>query len=170
MVEKIYADRDPAGLEPWYSQHVNAMTAEGLHSKADIAAELAWRDSKLEECDKARSYDAEAFEKRLAVAYARNRSVTAERDALKHDLERYMDIANSECNRAESLQCRLETERKERTTEYNAVAERLFAKENEVLELGSRLDRIRQIGARFDRSEIDDVDALTEILEALSDE
>src|SRR5690606_32041610 len=45
----LYADRDPSKLEPWYSQHVSAMTAEGLHSKSDIAAELAHRDRQIRE-------------------------------------------------------------------------------------------------------------------------
>lgn len=43
----LYANRDPSKLEPWYSQHVNAMTAEGLHNKSDIAAELAHRDQRI---------------------------------------------------------------------------------------------------------------------------
>lgn len=39
-------------LEPYYSQHVAAMTEipgkqEGLHSKSDIAEQLAWRDQKI---------------------------------------------------------------------------------------------------------------------------
>jgi hypothetical protein len=46
---KLYADRAPWKLEPHYSAHVAAMTSEGLHSKADIAAELAFRDKALEE-------------------------------------------------------------------------------------------------------------------------
>ena len=29
----------------YYSKHVMAMTSEKLHGKGDIAAELAWRDS-----------------------------------------------------------------------------------------------------------------------------
>lgn len=33
--------------EPQYMAHVEAMTAEGLHSKADIAAELAFRDIRI---------------------------------------------------------------------------------------------------------------------------
>lgn len=37
-------DRDPEELEPYYTRHVMAMTEEGLHSKSDIAAELAYRD------------------------------------------------------------------------------------------------------------------------------
>ena len=30
-----------------YGEHVSAMTGEKLHSKSDIAAELAWRDEQL---------------------------------------------------------------------------------------------------------------------------
>lgn len=44
----LYADRDPAELIPHYSRHVQAMTAERLHAKADIAAELAYRDQLIE--------------------------------------------------------------------------------------------------------------------------
>lgn len=54
----------------------------GLHALIDDVE--AQRDSyalKLDEVDKARSEDARAFEKRLEDAYARNRTVTAERDA-----------------------------------------------------------------------------------------
>ena len=32
-----------------YPTHVCAMTAEQLHSKSDIAAELAWRDDQIAE-------------------------------------------------------------------------------------------------------------------------
>lgn len=45
---KLYADRDPCELEPYYSRHVEAMTAEGLRSKAAIAEELAYRDQQIE--------------------------------------------------------------------------------------------------------------------------
>ena len=34
-------------LEPYYSAHVSAMTTEGLHSKSNIAAELAFRDQEI---------------------------------------------------------------------------------------------------------------------------
>lgn len=46
--EKLYADRDPMALEPHYSRHVMAMTAEQLHWKSDIAAELSFRDKEIE--------------------------------------------------------------------------------------------------------------------------
>ena len=47
MTTKLYADRDPMELDlagGYYCRHVNAMTAEGLHAKSDIAGELAYRD------------------------------------------------------------------------------------------------------------------------------
>lgn len=44
-----YAERNPRQLEPHYTAHVIAMMREDLHSKSDIAAELAWRDQRLQE-------------------------------------------------------------------------------------------------------------------------
>ena len=43
-----YHSRDPIALGVHYARHLQAMTEEGLHSKADIAAELAWRDVQIE--------------------------------------------------------------------------------------------------------------------------
>lgn len=46
--KKQYAERGMEVLrEPEYIAHVQAMTAEALHSKADIAAELAFRDIRI---------------------------------------------------------------------------------------------------------------------------
>ena len=51
----IYADRDimalDCGDQCHYSKHVSAMTKEGLHSKSDIAAELAYRDLEIIKLD-----------------------------------------------------------------------------------------------------------------------
>lgn len=47
---KQYAERDIMELDElggFYALHVHAMTAEGLHSKSDIAAELAHRDAEI---------------------------------------------------------------------------------------------------------------------------
>jgi hypothetical protein len=52
QTEKQYAERDIRKLDKLgghYSRHVQAMTAEGLHSKSAIAAELAFRDQKIKE-------------------------------------------------------------------------------------------------------------------------
>jgi len=46
--KKLYAQRDIELQCNYYTRHVMAMTAEGLHSKSDIAAELAHRDIQLE--------------------------------------------------------------------------------------------------------------------------
>jgi len=46
-VTKLYLPQDTEKLEPFYSRHVHAMTVERLHSKADIAEQLAVRDLRL---------------------------------------------------------------------------------------------------------------------------
>ena len=43
-MSKLYADRDPIELGEFYTQHVQAMTSEGLHDKHEIAEELGYRD------------------------------------------------------------------------------------------------------------------------------
>ena len=45
--KKLYAERDVIGLGDFYSQNASAMTREGLHNKAYIAAELGWRDREI---------------------------------------------------------------------------------------------------------------------------
>ena len=52
--EKLYADRDICEQDAkggFYIKHVLAMTAEGLHSKSDIAAELAHRDLRIQQLE-----------------------------------------------------------------------------------------------------------------------
>lgn len=47
-----YAERDAAALDEaggYYIRHVSAMTKEGLNSKSDIAAELAFRDMQIDQ-------------------------------------------------------------------------------------------------------------------------
>lgn len=46
-----YKQRAPQDLEPDFTRHLTAMTAEGLHMKADIACELAWRDRRIAELE-----------------------------------------------------------------------------------------------------------------------
>lgn len=47
-----YAKRD-IEHQAHYTAHVDAMTKEGLHSKSDIAAELAHRDAQIDKLEKA---------------------------------------------------------------------------------------------------------------------
>lgn len=52
MTQKCYSDRDIMGLDEkggYYIRHIMAMTAEGLHSKSDIAGELAFRDAVIDD-------------------------------------------------------------------------------------------------------------------------
>lgn len=48
IVELAYPERYPQELEPYYSYNVRAMTVEELHSKADIATQIAWRDKEID--------------------------------------------------------------------------------------------------------------------------
>ena len=48
MSKKLYAERDIVEQGDYYSRHTSAMTGEGLHSKSDIAAELAHRDIEID--------------------------------------------------------------------------------------------------------------------------
>lgn len=48
MKQKLYAERDAIALGQLYVDHVCAMTSEALHEKSDIAAELAWRDARIQ--------------------------------------------------------------------------------------------------------------------------
>ena len=47
--EKHYAERDHRAQGNHYTRHLMAMTAEKLHSKSDIAAELAHRDMVIDD-------------------------------------------------------------------------------------------------------------------------
>ena len=47
-MSNLYSERDIIEQGDHYSRHTSAMTGEGLHSKSDIAAELAHRDIEIE--------------------------------------------------------------------------------------------------------------------------
>jgi chromosome segregation ATPase len=46
--DELYPDVVNFELEPYYTRHVSGMTSHGLHDKADIAEQLAWRDQRIE--------------------------------------------------------------------------------------------------------------------------
>jgi hypothetical protein len=48
-----YSQRDLIKLGKYFIRHMQAMTAESLQNKGDIAAELAWRDKKIDKLKKA---------------------------------------------------------------------------------------------------------------------
>jgi hypothetical protein len=89
-VTKLYADRDAIRQGQHYTKHVEAMTAEGLHSKADIAAELAHRDIEIERLrgalEKVCAVDKAAAGKRDCLIWAEMLSEAA--DALRPESER----------------------------------------------------------------------------------
>lgn len=59
---KLYPPQRPWELEPYYCRHVEAMTAEGLHEKSDIAAQLAWRDKRIAELESTRASASKSVE------------------------------------------------------------------------------------------------------------
>jgi len=68
--EKLYPDSHPIDAEPYYSRHVEAMTSEGLYSKAAIALQLAVRDKVIAQLEQSNS-DRQAEIDRLLVAVAK---------------------------------------------------------------------------------------------------
>lgn len=55
-MNNLYTKRDPMKLDEqgdFYIKHVSAMTSEKLHSKSDIACELAYRDYVISQLSKA---------------------------------------------------------------------------------------------------------------------
>jgi len=86
---KLYdvGNRDVEKLGQLYCDHVSAMTGEKLHSKADIAAELAWRDQKLQAAEE------EIAKWRLELANQNRKNgdeITRLRDALYRIADGYV--------------------------------------------------------------------------------
>lgn len=76
-MRKQYSERDPImqdRLGNYYCRHVSAMTAERLHAKSDIAAELAHRDIEIDRLTK-------LLDERVELDRA-SRPVTSESSAL----------------------------------------------------------------------------------------
>lgn len=57
----------PRELEPYYHRHLSAMTSEDLHSKSEIAEELAARDKRIAELELLASEAAKERELREAT-------------------------------------------------------------------------------------------------------
>lgn len=116
-----YAERDIMELDELgghYCRHVNAMTAEGLHSKSDIAAELGYRDWRIAnleaqlaelEADKKTLLDMAStqatkineLEEKLIDLGAKSLSQRNEIATLEAQVKRYADLIskhNQECN------------------------------------------------------------------------
>lgn len=86
-----YAKRDIMALDKQgghYWRHANAMTAEGLHSKSDIAAELAYRDARIAELERERDAYRTAEEHQIAL----RQKIEQERDSMAE----YLNYTNEE--------------------------------------------------------------------------
>lgn len=57
-----YKERDIEELGEFYFTHISAMTGESLHSKSDIAAELAHRDMIIDELSHGLRISLDSFE------------------------------------------------------------------------------------------------------------
>lgn len=94
-----YAKRDIMALDKQaghYWRHVNAMTAEGLHSKSDIAAELAYRDARIAQLEHERDAYRTAEEAQIAL-----RQKADEREAaLWETLAKIADDLGIDCQSA----------------------------------------------------------------------
>lgn len=53
MPNSPYKTRSLDDMGDWFAFHTSQMTEQGLHSKSDIAAELAYRDKRIEELEAA---------------------------------------------------------------------------------------------------------------------
>ena len=68
-------DRDNAALGKFYTDHVSAMTREGLHAKSDIASELAVRDAEIAQL----RADAERYRKLRSMHWSNGDDLTVTR-------------------------------------------------------------------------------------------
>ena len=75
-----YAEREAQDLEPYYIRHVAAMTAEGLHSKAAIAKELAYRDKRIADLERQLAEMRPVVE--AALLYAKYNDIDSGRDLM----------------------------------------------------------------------------------------
>jgi hypothetical protein len=113
-MSKQYAERDASALDEaggYYIRHVSAMTKEGLHSKSDIAAELAFRDMQIDQLNqRINQLLTERNATGLAIDHALNgvlpeqhgllsrlqmlSTIAVQRDELLAALQGMIDIAN----------------------------------------------------------------------------
>ncbi len=77
---------DPRDLEPFFSRHMMAMTAEELDSKADIAMELAYRDKRIALLEAEVAALCKADIKRVPTRDARIKELEAENAQAKHTI------------------------------------------------------------------------------------
>ena len=87
MEAKQYAQRDHEAQGELYMLHLGAMTAEGLHSKSDIAGELAHRDKVIEDLVSALQSWVDVFDRVERNGSMANAMLTVLRDYFKENLD-----------------------------------------------------------------------------------
>lgn len=99
-MSKQYAERDASALDEaggYYIRHVSAMTKEGLHSKSDIAAELAFRDLQIDQLNHRIN---RLLTERNATGLAIERAISGQLPLTDHPLaERFRMIAGLSATR-----------------------------------------------------------------------
>lgn len=93
-IPKLYAERDAKAMGEAYTMHIVAMTAEGLDSKADIAAELAYRDLQILELEQQLADTESRLETAVDVNSLYSNKLT-ERDKL---LDKCLETLNKQAN------------------------------------------------------------------------
>lgn len=91
--KKLYGERDIFLQAEYYCNHISAMTAEGLHGKSEIAAELAHRDMRIAELEEALKPFAEAGVKGTSRKKAFNQagfSLMEQRDVFIHTAKTFL--------------------------------------------------------------------------------
>lgn len=93
--DRQYPDVDPRELEPEFSIHMLAMTAEGLHGKSEIAAQLALRDKRFLKLQ-SDMLENEAEERQAVVPSPLHLAAVKVAEALL--LVKYRDVSCPLCN------------------------------------------------------------------------
>jgi hypothetical protein len=92
----MYAERDIESQDEYYTRHLEAMTAERLHDKSAIAAELAHRDIKHDQLQ----YEFDHLKVQLAA-------VKRERDGLAQERKEFAGILSCERKESQALRAQL---------------------------------------------------------------
>lgn len=121
---KHYADRDIVAQGDFYIAHVDAMTREGLHSKSDIAAELAHRDAEIERLNRQLDTAADlalAKDTRLAALESQHRWRS---EAEEKPTGKCVAFYVNECGKARTIMARYHKAKTVETSgEYDDVAD-----------------------------------------------
>lgn len=140
----LYRQRDAWELDKeggYYSRHVMAMTSEGLHSKGDIAAELGYRDMRIDQLE-FKLNEMRNAEHALSDSYIRLRHIVGamnppsveSKEIWAHTEQKAQELRN----RCEALE-----------TEWRAQEERAENAETELVDLRERYKQLEAVAKDF---------------------